>query len=214
MPSASNVVCLKSSSTPHSACFCRQLVHLIIIVILDNLTSRDAFQSRHSAIPARIPAGINSPPTTDTFTATASQNTRDSRVPMLQYALPKAPESFSRTSSVFAEPPSRTQPSSNSLDSRRSSATSQHSTEPIHTRSTQAHSQEIASSAQAEAQLQHLPALSALASLAASAPAATMNPTSTNGDRYVAYDVHEAGRHKQKGEVRCDGGLDKVRYWR
>lgn len=127
---------------------------------------------------------------------------------MLQYALPKAPESFSRTSSVFAEPPSRTQPSSNSLDSRRPSTTSQHSTEQSHKRSFEASSQGSASSAQAEAQLQHLPALSALASLAASAPAATMNPPSANGDRYVEYDIHEEGEYNTQVEVRCGGGLD------
>lgn len=76
VPSPSNVVSLNLSSTPHSARLCPRLVHLIVILIIsDNLISRDAFQSRHSAIPPRISAGIISLPTTDTCPATAPLNT-------------------------------------------------------------------------------------------------------------------------------------------
>ncbi|CAK4033963.1 Transcriptional regulator GZF3 [Lecanosticta acicola] len=96
---------------------------------------------------------------------------------MLQYAIPTAPQPFNRPSPVYAEPHSRLQHAKNGFSvPRPPSAASHHSNE-------QDHPQQSSGSATAgQGELQHLPALSALASLAANAPAAKVNPPSASGD--------------------------------
>jgi hypothetical protein len=113
---------------------------------------------------------------------------------MLQYAAPNAPQTYSRRTSVFTDTPTRsTDTTSPTYDSnthgynipRPPSTLSQGTT----TSEQQHRKRSISSLAASSLALDSSPALSQLASLAAQAPAAEMNPNHNgSSDRYV--DIH------------------------
>lgn len=95
---------------------------------------------------------------------------------MLQYAVPNAPQPFQRPPSVFADPPHR----SSNTGQQNAQHISQQPTAD-HTPSEYYHNRSFSSTADSNASGT---GLTALASLAANAPAAAVNPASNSGDRY------------------------------
>ncbi|KAF2161156.1 hypothetical protein M409DRAFT_28484 [Zasmidium cellare ATCC 36951] len=94
---------------------------------------------------------------------------------MLQYAVPNAPQAFQRPPSVFADPPSR---SSNTAHHHENNFAQNHSLGQSHN-DDYYHQQSFSSTAESNASGT---GLTALASLAANAPAATVKPASNSGD--------------------------------
>lgn len=97
---------------------------------------------------------------------------------MLQYAVPNAPQAFQRPPSVFADPPSR---SPNAAHHHENNFAQNHSLSQSHN-DDYYHQQSFSSTAESNASGT---GLTALASLAANAPAATVKPASNSGDRSV-----------------------------
>jgi hypothetical protein len=112
----------------------------------------------------------------------AHHKTTDPALPMLQYAAPNASQTFTKPSSVFAEPSSRTASSSasQSFESHPKGYNDPRppSSLPEAKSNENRHSRSFGDSDSSTA-------LSQLASLAAQAPAAAMNPSSSSSDRYV-----------------------------